>query len=173
MALLSACAGCTGPLAVVRQLHHRGWTVAQRSGVSRQDTAWSWARCAVGGLPGVKLWIERPQELAGRGLGLGWSHVTAAQGQWRKAICNVCKNGVLPERCGVKVEEQVQHRLGKGEATDGSEGLRKFGRALGSRSRSESSCDLCQRKMVRYCCRGSSMSTWIFDILVPVECSIT
>jgi hypothetical protein len=35
---VTACAGCTWPLAMVRQLHCRGWTGAQRSGMTGQGT---------------------------------------------------------------------------------------------------------------------------------------
>jgi hypothetical protein len=59
----------------------------------------------------------------------------------------VCGKGVLPERRGVEVKERVQHGRGMGEATSGSEGLRKYEGALGSRSGSESGCDMCLQKI--------------------------
>jgi hypothetical protein len=56
-------------------------------------------------------------------------------------MCDVCGKGVLPERHGREVKERAQHGLGMGEETSGSEVLRKYEGALGSRSGSKSACE--------------------------------
>jgi hypothetical protein len=60
---VTACAGSTGPLALVRQLHREGWTALSRVLVTRPGPEWA-AAGACG--PRVK--------------GAGWSHVSHGPG---------------------------------------------------------------------------------------------
>ncbi len=124
---MSACTAsvCTWPLALARQLHRGGWNVAQRpgSGATRQGTTWSWARsrqCAVGGLPGVKLWSERSRRGAGRAAPgtrvRRGSHVTAPRGPWRKA--NHWRSGMTSANGGRIEEEHTTCRKRKWEGWD-------------------------------------------------------